>query len=73
MDDIPSLSFLALKKKTNLHVDACLGGFVYPFLENLPLYDFRLPGVTSLSTDHHKYGLAPKGCSVVLFRTKELR
>ena len=59
------------------HVDACLGGFILPWAERLgypvPPFDFRLPGVTSMSADTHKYGYAAKGSSVVLYRGKELR
>jgi len=59
-------------------VDCCLGGFLVPFMEKagfpLPcLVDFRAPGVTSISCDPHKYGFAPKGCSVLMFREKTLR
>jgi glutamate/tyrosine decarboxylase-like PLP-dependent enzyme len=77
VDPIPELSDLALKCRVGLHVDACLGGFVLPFAQKLgyavPDFDFRLPGVTSMSADTHKYGYAPKGSSVVLYRTGELR
>ncbi len=59
------------------HVDACLGGFILPWAERLgypvPPFDFRLPGVTSMSADTHKYGYAAKGSSVVLYRGRELR
>ena len=55
-----------------LHVDACLGGFLIPFMEDagfpLPLFDFRVPGVTAISIDTHKYGYTYKGSSVVLYR-----
>lgn len=60
-----------------LHVDCCLGGFVLPFAKrlgySLPSFDFSVPGVTSMSADTHKYGYAPKGTSVALFRSKEVR
>lgn len=53
------------------------GGFVLPFMElngeELPPWDFRVEGVTSISADIHKLGYAPKGASVILHRTKELR
>jgi glutamate/tyrosine decarboxylase-like PLP-dependent enzyme len=59
------------------HADACLGGFLLPFAERLgypvPAFDFRLPGVTSMSADTHKFGYAAKGSSVVLYRGRELR
>jgi sphinganine-1-phosphate aldolase len=58
-------------------VDACLGGFILPFGAELgydvPLFDFRLPGVTSITADTHKYGYAFKGTSTVSFRDKALR
>lgn len=77
VDDIPALSRLALKHKLPLHVDCCLGSFVIAFLAKAgfpsPDFDFRVPGVTSISVDTHKYGFAPKGNSVVLYRTAKLR
>ncbi|MDR0344931.1 MAG: aspartate aminotransferase family protein [Nocardiopsaceae bacterium] len=77
IDPIGELSALALERGTGLHVDGCLGGFILPFGQELgyhiPVYDFRLPGVTSMSADTHKYGYAFKGSSVVAFRDRELR
>lgn len=77
VDDIPALSRLAVKYKLPLHVDCCLGSYVIAFLSKAgfpsPDFDFRVPGVTSISVDTHKYGFAPKGNSVVLYRTAELR
>jgi sphinganine-1-phosphate aldolase len=74
MDDIPGLSDLALKYNLGLHVDCCLGSFIVPYLEKAgfetELFDFRVPGVTSISCDTHKYGFAPKGSSVVMYRSK---
>ncbi|WP_147917397.1 pyridoxal phosphate-dependent decarboxylase family protein [Ruania zhangjianzhongii] len=55
-----------------LHVDACIGGWLLPWWPGVTRgWDFRLPGVTSISTDLHKYGYAPKGASVVLYRGRE--
>ncbi len=58
-------------------MDGCLGGFILPWIEKLgydvPVFDFRLPGVTSMSADTHKYGYALKGTSVVLYRNNNLR
>ncbi|KAG7664725.1 DPL1 [[Candida] subhashii] len=81
IDDIEALSKLALKYNIPLHVDACLGSFIVSFLERskvhgdrkLPIFDFRLPGVTSISCDTHKYGFAPKGSSVIMYRESKLR
>ena len=77
IDPIKELSDLALETGLPLHVDGCLGGFILPFGEELgfgiPVFDFRLPGVTSISADTHKYGYAFKGTSTVLFRDKAWR
>jgi glutamate/tyrosine decarboxylase-like PLP-dependent enzyme len=77
IDPIPELASLALTRGVGLHVDACLGGFILPWAARLgyavPAFDFRLPGVTSLSADTHKYGYAAKGTSVILYRGEELR
>jgi glutamate/tyrosine decarboxylase-like PLP-dependent enzyme len=77
VDPIEEVSEIALDRNIPLHVDACLGGFILPFFEKIgekvPLFDFRVEGVTSISLDIHKYGYAPKGASVVLFRTPELK
>jgi sphinganine-1-phosphate aldolase len=77
IDPMEELSDLALRRGTGLHVDSCLGGFILPFGRKLgydiPVYDFQLPGVTSISADTHKYGYSFKGSSVVAFRDRELR
>ncbi|XP_019855201.1 PREDICTED: sphingosine-1-phosphate lyase-like [Amphimedon queenslandica] len=77
IDPIPELSKLALTYGLPLHVDACFGGFMLPWVEklgyNIKPFDFRLGGVTSISADVHKYGLGPKGASVVLYRSSEIR
>jgi glutamate/tyrosine decarboxylase-like PLP-dependent enzyme len=72
MDDVEELAGIAAAAGTGCHVDACIGSFVLPFLERLghevPPFDFRVPGVTSISADIHKYGYVPKGASVILHR-----
>lgn len=77
VDPIAELSELALSRGVGLHVDGCLGGFILPFGEELghpvPVFDFRIPGVTTISADAHKYGYGLKGTSLLLFRDKELR
>lgn len=77
VDPIEELSELARERGIGFHADACLGGFLLPFAERLgydvPPFDFRLPGVTSMSADTHKFGYAAKGTSVVLYRGNELR
>ena len=77
IDPITELSALAQERGVGLHVDSCLGGFILPFAPecgvDIPLFDFRVPGVTSISADTHKYGYALKGTSVLVFRDKALR
>jgi len=77
VDPIEELSELASQYELGFHTDACLGGFILPWAEKLgyevPLFDFRLPGVTSISVDTHKYGYAAKGTSVILYRDSDLR
>ena len=77
VDPIPALGQLALEHNIGLHVDGCLGGFILAWGESLgytvPPFDFRVPGVTSISADTHKYGYTLKGSSVLLFRPKSLR
>jgi glutamate/tyrosine decarboxylase-like PLP-dependent enzyme len=77
VDPIAEMSALARERGAGFHTDACLGGFVLPFAAELgfpvPPFDFRLPGVTSISVDTHKYGYAAKGTSVVLYRDAQLR
>ena len=77
VDPIAELAEMARRRGVGFHTDACLGGFVLPWAETLgydvPPFDFRLPGVTSISVDTHKYGYAAKGTSVVLYRTPALR
>jgi sphinganine-1-phosphate aldolase len=77
IDPLGELSALALEHGIGFHVDACLGGFLLPWIERLghdvPPFDFRLPGVTSMSCDTHKWGYGLKGASVVLYRNRALR
>jgi sphinganine-1-phosphate aldolase len=77
VDPVQQLGAIALRHHLFFHVDACMGGFMLPFMEDLgydiPLFDFRVPGVTSISLDAHKYGYAPKGNSIVLYNSRKLR
>jgi len=77
VDPIEELGKIALEAGLPLHVDACFGGFMLPWLEKIgvtiPLYDFRVEGVTSISADVHKYGYSSKGASVVLYKNDEIR
>lgn len=72
IDPIPEIARIAEERGISCHVDACLGGLFLPFLAKLgypvPDFDFRVPGVTSMSADLHKYGFTAKGASLVLYR-----
>ncbi|KAH8993326.1 PLP-dependent transferase [Lactarius hatsudake] len=76
-DDITGLGKLAKSYNIGLHVDCCLGSFIMPFLEKAGFssepFDFRVEGVTAISCDTHKYGFAPKGSSVIMYRSSDLR
>jgi sphinganine-1-phosphate aldolase len=75
IDPIEDLAALASERDINFHTDSCLGGFVLPFFEKLgldiPPFDFRVPGVTTISADVHKYGYCTKGASVIAHRTHQ--
>ncbi len=77
VDPIEEMGALAVENNIDLHVDACLGGYMLPFMERLgyriPLFDFRVTGVTSISADLHKYGFTAKGASVIVYRSPEPR
>jgi sphinganine-1-phosphate aldolase len=78
IDPIDALSDMAVRHDLWLHVDACVGGYLNPFMaavsdQEIEVYDFVLPGVASMSLDLHKYGYAAKGASTVLYREKALR
>ena len=72
VDPITELGELAKECGIGMHVDACLGGYMLPFVRKLgydiPDFDFSVPGVTSISADTHKYGYGPKGTSAILYR-----
>ena len=74
VDPLAALSRLAVERNIWLHVDACLGGMILPFAEAAgrpaPRFDFRLPGVRSVSVDLHKFGYAVKGISALALREK---
>lgn len=76
IDPIPELAGLAASRDILFHTDACLGGWLLPWWERLgedvAPWDFRVPGVTSISADVHKYGYTFKGASTVLYRSRDL-
>ncbi|MFJ7214051.1 pyridoxal phosphate-dependent decarboxylase family protein [Amycolatopsis sp. NPDC098790] len=77
LDPIGPIAAAARERGVRMHVDACIGGWVLPYFARLgadvPPFDFRVPGVTSISVDLHKYAYCPKGTSVLLHASAELR
>jgi glutamate/tyrosine decarboxylase-like PLP-dependent enzyme len=73
LDPVGEVAALAAAAGVPCHVDACIGGWILPFLPDAPPFDLSVPGVTSLSVDLHKYAYAPKGASVLLFADRALR
>ena len=75
VDPIEAIGKLAQRHELWFHVDACVGGYILPFMRKLgcdiPVYDFSVPGVSSISADLHKYGYAPKPCSTILYQSAE--
>jgi tyrosine decarboxylase/aspartate 1-decarboxylase len=76
VDPIPELSEIASAHELYLHVDAAFGGFVLPFFKELGYgnfdFDFKLPGVCSITVDPHKMGLAPIPAGGILFRNEAI-
>ncbi len=75
LDPISQLSVIAQNSNLPFHVDGCIGGFMLPWVEKLgyplEIFDFRLPGVTSMSADVHKFGYGAKGASVLLYQSMD--
>lgn len=76
-DPIAEIADLAQRHGLWMHVDACVGGFLAPFVRDIgyeiPAFDFEILGVTSISADLHKYGMAAWGASLMLLRLQELK
>ena len=77
IDPVTSIATAAQARGVRCHVDACIGGWLLPYLRRddpeLPAFSFLVPGVTSISVDLHKYGYTPKGVSILLHRSPDLR
>src|SRR5690606_25417583 len=78
VDPIGEIAAIAAEAGARCHVDACIGGWVLPYLTapdraSVPPWTFAVPGVTSISVDLHKYAYTPKGVSLLLHRTAQLR
>ena len=76
IDPIEALGQIAERENKWLHVDACVGGYIAPFVRmngaDIKPFDFEVNGVSSMSADLHKYGYCAKGASSVLFRSEDL-
>lgn len=73
VDPVAAIGEVTARTGRWLHVDACVGGMVLPFLDHAPAFDFAIDAVDSVSMDLHKYGYTPKGASLVLHRDAERR
>ncbi len=75
VDDIKKISQIAYSNDIYLHVDAAFGGFIIPFLDDERKaglnFDFKCKGVSSITIDPHKMGLAPVAAGGILFRKQE--
>ena len=69
-DNIKEISIIAETYNIPLHVDACLGGFIMQFTNDKLTFN---DNIQSISVDPHKFGCAPKGSSVLLWKNKELK
>lgn len=77
VDDVEGIAAVAKEHNILCHVDGCMGGWLLPYFKRLgadiPAFDFSVEGVTSISMDLHKYAFCPKGASLILYRSKEVR
>lgn len=72
LDPVAEIAEVCAARSVPLHVDGCIGAWVLPWWPgDRPAWDLRVPGVASLSVDLHKYGYAPKGVSVLLYRDRD--
>ena len=73
IDPVPEVAAVAAERGIRCHVDACIGGWVLPYLDGVAPWTFAVDGVTSVSVDLHKYGYTPKGVSILVHRSAALR
>lgn len=75
IDPITELAAMAKRRGLWMHVDACVGGYLAPFVRmigrDIPAFDFSVDGVQSISADLHKFGFCPKPASTVFYRSAE--
>ena len=76
-DPIAEIGRVAADHDLWMHVDACVGGYLAPWVEQLggklPAWDFRIPAVKSISADLHKFGYCPKPASTIFWRSEDLK
>ncbi|MEO8921711.1 MAG: aminotransferase class V-fold PLP-dependent enzyme [Caldimonas sp.] len=76
IDPLTELAVVAKSKGLWMHVDACVGGYVAPFVKMIgraiPDFDFSIEGVCSISADLHKFGFCPKPASTVFYRDADM-
>lgn len=70
IDPIKDLSDIAVENGIPLHVDAAFGGLIIPFMDHnhTKPFDFQLDGVTSITIDPHKMGMATIPSGGIFFR-----
>jgi len=71
VDDIKTLGELAMEREVFLHIDAAFGGLVLPFMNKKIPFDFEVDGVSSITVDPHKMGMATIPAGGILFRSEE--
>ncbi len=75
IDPIEEIAEIARDHNIPLHIDAAFGGYVIPFLKEIGRGDYRfafeVDGVTSVSVDPHKMGLAPIPAGSIIFRKEK--
>mmetsp|Transcript_39490 Transcript_39490/g.102179 ORF Transcript_39490/g.102179 Transcript_39490/m.102179 type:complete len:518 (-) Transcript_39490:328-1881(-) len=57
--------------QVGIHVDGASGGFIAPFQDDVPAWDFRLPTVLSISASGHKFGESVCGTGWIVWRQRE--
>jgi len=74
IDDVKTIGQIGESNNIPVHVDACIGGLLLPFINHKKIkFDFQLKGITSISVDLHKYGYCPKGNSLILYKDSSMR
>ncbi|MBS1263784.1 MAG: L-aspartate/L-glutamate decarboxylase [Methanonatronarchaeales archaeon] len=72
VDPVDELAEVAEEHCLLLHVDAAFGGFVLPFLDDAPEFDFSIDAVDTMTVDPHKMGFSTIPSGSLLLREEEL-